>query len=201
MGRTNGDSMVRKQRRNGAGSRILTRGAAVAALPAALAAVARARRARVEPAAAGHADRAADVRPALVHLLDLRRHLRPRVRRDVLFDLQAPQVGRAQGGAVPREHDGRDRLDRDPVPDPAVHGVARHQDDPRDEGHVGAGPDDQDHRLPVEVGLRLPAGRLRLLLEPRDAARADREPRAQGRPTTCSRSTTRWSCRSTPRCA
>jgi cytochrome c oxidase subunit 2 len=33
MGRRNGDSMVRKQRRNGAGSRILTRGAA-AALPA-----------------------------------------------------------------------------------------------------------------------------------------------------------------------
>ena len=34
---------------------------------------------------------------------------------------------------------------------------------------------------PVEVELRLPAGRLRLLFEPVDAARADRRPRAQGR--------------------
>ena len=38
--------------------------------------------------------------------------------------------------AVPREHDGRDRLDGDPVPHPAVHGVPRDQDDSRDEGHV-----------------------------------------------------------------
>ena len=41
-----------------------------------------------------------------------------------------------QGGAVPREHDGRDRLDGDPVPDPAVHGLPGDQDHPRDEGHV-----------------------------------------------------------------
>ena len=61
-----------------------------------------------------------------------------RVRRDVLLDLQAPEVGRARGAAVPREHDGRDRLDGDPVPDPAVHGVPGDEDDPRDEGHVGA---------------------------------------------------------------
>ena len=135
------------------------------------------------------------------HLLDLRRHLRRRVRRDVLFDLQAPQVGRAQGRAVPREHDGRDHLDGHPVPDPAVHGVPGDQDDPRDEGHLGARPHDQGHRLPVEVGLRLPAGRLRLLLEPR-RRRSRRSRTARRRAsTTCSRSTTRWSCRSTPRCA
>ena len=92
----------------------------------------------LEPAAAGDADRAADVRPPLLHLLDLRRHLRRRLRRDVLFDLQAPEVAGPQGGPVPREHDRRDRLDGDPVPDPAVHGVPGDQDHPRDEGHVGA---------------------------------------------------------------
>ena len=59
-----------------------------------------------------------------------------------------------------------------------------------------ARPHDQGHRLPVEVGLRLPAGRLRLLLEPRRRrSRRSRtaSPRAS---TTCSRSTIRWSCRS-----
>ena len=48
-------------------------------------------------------------------------------------------------------------LDGHPVPDPAVHGLSGDQDDPRDEGHVGARHDDQGHRLPVEVELRLPA--------------------------------------------
>ncbi len=46
---------------------------------------------------------------------------------------------------------------------------------------VGARHDGQGHGLPVEVELRLPAGGHRLLLEPRHARRADREPRAQGR--------------------
>ena len=86
-----------------------------------------------------------------------------------------------QGRPLPREHDRRDRLDGDPVPDPAVHGVSGDQDHPRDEGHDRAGADDQGHGQPVELELRLSAGRLRLLLQPRNAARADREPRAQGR--------------------
>ena len=63
------------------------------------------------------------------------------------------------------------------------------------------GPDDQDHRQPVELELRLPAGRLRLLLQPR-RRRSRRSRTARPRAsTTCSRWTTRWSCRSTPRCA
>ena len=45
----------------------------------------------------------------------------------------------------------------------------------------GAGHDDQGHRLPVEVELRLPAGRLRLLLEPVHAAAQieNREPKGE----------------------
>jgi hypothetical protein len=35
-----------------------------------------------------------------------------RVRRDVLFDHQAPQVEGRAAAQLPREHDGRDRLDR-----------------------------------------------------------------------------------------
>jgi cytochrome c oxidase subunit 2 len=57
-----------------------------------------------------------------------------------------------QAAAIPREHDGRDRVDGHSVPDPAVHGVAGDEDDPGDEGHVGARDDGQSHRLPVEVG-------------------------------------------------
>ena len=37
-------------------------------------------------------------------------------------------------------------------------GAAGHQDGGGDEGHQQRRPDDQGHRLPVEVGLRLPAG-------------------------------------------
>ena len=58
------------------------------------------------------------------------RHLRRRVRRDVLFDLQASQVRRPPGRAVPREHAGRGHLDGHPVPDPAVHGVPGDAHDP-----------------------------------------------------------------------
>ena len=39
--------------------------------------------------------------------------------------------------------------------------IAGHQDRGRDERHVQRRPDDQGHRLPVEVGLRLPQGRRR----------------------------------------
>ena len=55
--------------------------------------------------------------------------------------------------------------------------------------------------LPVELELRLSAGRLRFLLatSPRPLRRSRiAHPRVN---TTCSRSITRWSCRSTPRCA
>ena len=131
--------------------------------------------------AAGHDDRAAAVRPPHVHLLDLRRHLHRRVRRDVLLAVQAPEVGGARGASVPREHDGRDHLDGDPVPHPAVHGVPGDQDDPRDEGHVRARPHREGHGLPVEVELRLSAGRDRLLLDARDADGADPRPGAERR--------------------
>ena len=127
-----------------------------------------------------HAGRAEHRAAARVHLLDLLRDLRRRFRRDVLFADQAPQIDRSPGGAIPREHAGRDRLDGDSVPDPAVHGVSGDADDSFRARHVGARHDDQGHRVPVEVELRLHAGRLRLLLEPRDAARADRWPRAEG---------------------
>ena len=56
----------------------------------------------------------------------------------------------------------------------------------------------QGDRLPVEVGLRLPAGRHQLLQHARHAARPDRGLRAQGheqgRALPRSRWTTRWSC-------
>ena len=72
---------------------------------------------------------------------------------------------------LPREHDGRDRLDGRAVhhrhPDGAA-GDARRR---RDEGHLGGRPDDQGHRHPVEVGLRLPQRRGRGHRLPVDARR------------------------------
>ncbi len=195
-----GESMVRNQRGRRALARMLARGmaglAAVAALAPGLA------NAALEhgSADAGDADRAADVRPQRLHLLDLRRHLLRRVRRDVLFDLQASQVGRTQGGAVPREHDRGNRLDGHPVPDPARHGVARDQDDPRDEGHHAR--PTSPSRSPATSGsgatttCRTDSASTRTSrLRSRRSRTAS--PRA---PTTCWKSTIRWSCRSAPRC-
>ena len=78
---------------------------------------------------------------------------------------------------------GRDHLDRHPVPDPDAAWRGRR---PRPilamKDTSGAGHDDQGHRLPVEVGLRLPAGRLRLLREPRRRRCAqieNREPKGE----------------------
>ncbi len=61
-----------------------------------------------------------------------------------------------------------------PVHHPDRHGLARDQDRHRDEGHFQPGHHDQGHRLPVEVGLRLPAGRHQLLQQPFHPARPDR---------------------------
>ena len=67
-----GDSMVRNEGATKAGARrALARAVTPPDLPRSLPGL-RPRRARVEPAAADHADGAADVRPPLVHLLDLR---------------------------------------------------------------------------------------------------------------------------------
>ena len=115
----------------------------------------------------------------------LRGDLRRRVRRDVLFDPQAPQVGRPQGGQLPRERGGRDRLDRRALPHRHRHGRDGHPHGGRDEGHQQCRPHDQGHRLPVEVGLRLPEGRRRGHQVPVDArpgaARAVQQRQTGGR--------------------
>ena len=77
----------------------------------------------------------------------------------------------AQGGELPREHDGRDRLDDGALRHRDPDGAAGHQGGRRDEGHQRRRPDDQDHRHPVEVGLRLPEGRGRGHRLPLDARR------------------------------
>ena len=138
-------------------------------------------RSRVEFSAAGNPDRARDFRAARDHFLDLRRHLLRRLRRDGLFDLRAPQVEGSRRRAVPREHDGRDHLDRHPVHHPDADGVAGDQDGAVDEGRIRRRSDRQDHRLAMEVELRLPERRLRLFQRARDAVRADREPRKEKR--------------------
>ena len=160
-----------------------------------------ARRCRLEPAAARDADRASDVRPPLLHLLDLRRHLRRRLRRDVLFDVPAPEVAGPPVGALPREHDRRDRLDGDPVPDPAVHGVPGDQDHPRDEGH-DARPGSRSRSRATSGAGTTTTCRRASASTPTSRRRSRRSRTARPRAsTTCSKWTTRWSCRSTPRCA
>ena len=85
------------------------------------------------------------------------------------------------------------------------HGLARHQDDAGDEGRLQRRPHDQGDGLPVALGVRLPAGRRAVQLQPLHAARPDRgvqRGRARRRTrTTCSRWTARWWCRSARRCA
>ena len=160
-----------------------------------------ARRPGLEPATACDADRTADVRPSLLHFLDLRRHLRRRLRRDVLLDVQAPEVAGPPVAPVPREHDRRDRLDGDSIPDPAVHGLPRDQDHTRDEGHVRARA--QRSRSPATSGAGATTTCRRASVSTPTSPRPSRRSRI-ARPrasTTCSKSTTRWSCRSTRRCA
>ena len=107
----------------------------------------------------------------------------------------------APGGQLPREHDGRDRLDGDPVPDPAVHGLAGDQDRPRDEGHQRR-PTSRS-RSPATSGSGATTTCRRASASSRTSRRRSRRSRTASRraSTTCSRSTTRWSCRSTRRCA
>ena len=136
--------------------------------------------------------------------MDLPGDLRRRVRGDVLLHLEAPQVGGPSGGELPREHHGRDHLDHHSVPHPGRHGLAGDQDGDRDEGHLQRRPHHQGHRLPVEVGLRLPEGRRRghqLPLQPCHPAGADRECRAQGRELPARGRQPPWSCRSARRSA
>ena len=64
------------------------------------------------PAPAGHADRRRADLAAQLHAGHLHGDLRRRVRRDVLFDVQAPQVARRQAGQLPRER----RRSRSPGP-------------------------------------------------------------------------------------
>ena len=106
-----------------------------------------------------------------------------------------------QSHPVPREHDRRDRLDGDSVPDPAVHGVSGDQDHSRDEGHVGAR--DSRSRSRATSG----AGATTICRKASVSTPTSRRPSRRSRTarprasTTCSKWTTRWSCRSTPRCA
>ena len=75
------------------------------------------------------------------------------------------------GRQLPREHDGRDRLDGRAVHHRHPDGVAGDARRRRDEGHHRGRPDDQGHRHPVEVGLRLPQRRGRRHRLPVDARR------------------------------
>ena len=83
----------------------------------------------------------------------------------------------------------------DPVRDSDRHGVSGDQDHDRDEGHVESRHHDQGDRLPVEVGLRLPAGGHQLLQQScrRRATRstATTTKRARTTRTICSKSTIR----------
>ena len=135
-----------------------------------------------QPAAAGHADRVADLRPAPAHHRHLRGDLRRRVLGDVLFDLRAPQVKGPPGRAVPREHDWSKSIwTVIPFLILLAHGLPGDQDHSGDEGHVRSGHDRQGHRLPVEMAVRLSRPRLLVRQQPGDAADADPQPGPQGR--------------------
>ena len=108
---------------------------------------------RSESASSRLAHCIADLRLAHLHHVDLRRDLHRRVLGDVLFHLRASQVQGAPGGALPREHGGRDHLDRHSVSHSAIHGLPCHQDHSRHEGRFGARHDDQGDRLSMEVEL------------------------------------------------
>ena len=63
----------------------------------------------------------------------------------------------AKAGGLPREHGGRGRLDHRAVHHRGRPRRRRHRGGHRAEGHLQRLPDGQGHRLPVEVGLRVPA--------------------------------------------
>jgi hypothetical protein len=67
----------------------------------------------LQPATAGQQASGRHLLAARFHADHLRRHFRARFRRDVLFDLEAPQIERRSRGELAREHDGRDCVDRD----------------------------------------------------------------------------------------
>src|SRR3990167_1517477 len=111
------------------------------------------------PAPADHPDRSRGAGPAPVHAGDLHGDLSRRLRRDVLFDYQAPQVGGPQGGQLPRERDGGDCLDHRALRHRGGDGHDGHQDRGGHEGHQQRRPHHQDHGHAVELGLRLPQRR------------------------------------------
>ena len=162
-------------------------------------------KAAVEPARPGLGDRAGPALAARHDALGLHRDFHRRVRRMFYSILRTEVEGRGRG-QIPREHDGRDHLDRRPVHHPDRHGVAGDQDGrSRMKDTSQRRPHDQGHRLPVEMGLRLPAAaRARASRSCRSLRRRAEqidEPRRRSARPTCSRSTTRWSCRSTRRSA
>ena len=80
-----------------------------------------------------------------------------RVCGDVLFNLEAPQIGWPQIRQLPRVDDGRDHLDAGSFSHRDCDGNTSHQISGRDERHHGSRSDHQSDRHAMEVGLRLPS--------------------------------------------
>lgn len=90
---------------------------------------------------------------SLVHAHHLRGDFHLRFLGDVLFHLEASQIGWTQGGHLSRIHNSRDHLDIGSIFDCYCHGHSRHEIGGGNERHHRRRFDDQGHRYAVEVGL------------------------------------------------
>ena len=112
-------------------------------------------------------DQPRGIRPAHAHAVVVRRHRDRRLRRHVLLHDPPPQGRGPRRRELPPQHLRRDRVDGHSGGHPRADGDSRDPRAHRDGGHVGSRHDHQGDRPPVEVALRVPGRRGRLLQQPR----------------------------------